>query len=151
MSTKSCTISLRVPAKVRQALERMARRSGRSLGEIGARMVEEQVRMGEFAGIEFRDTAGGRDAFLRGTRLKVWMVVKVARQFDGHAKKAAAHLSLTPGQVHAALYYAEAFPEEIQAAIEDNDSLDLTALKRRLPGLTYSGEKGNDAKQLKAA
>ena len=43
--------------------------------------------MRDFAGIEFRDTGIGRQAYLRGTRLAVWMVALVARDFgdDGAA------------------------------------------------------------------
>lgn len=151
MSGKSRTISLRVPAAVRQSLERMARRSGRSLGEIGARLLEEQVRMAEFAGIEFRDSAGGREACLRGTRLKIWMVAQVARQLDGDLKKAAAHFHVAEVQVKAALNYAEAFADEITSAIKDNESYDLTALKRLLPGLTHGGDEANRERRLKAA
>lgn len=149
MTNNSCTISLRVPVEVRHSLERMARRFGRTLGEIGSRMVEEQVRMVEFAGIEFRDTAGGREVFIRGTRVKIWMVLKVARQFAGDVNKTATHFGVTTAQIMAALNYAEAFPDEIEAAIQDNESMTFGTLKRLLPGITRSEPESGTHKQRK--
>ena len=40
--------------------------------------------------------------------------------------------------VQAAVNYAEAFPEEIQEAIAENDAVDFPALKRMLPQATAS-------------
>ncbi|MEI7732878.1 MAG: DUF433 domain-containing protein [Verrucomicrobiota bacterium] len=102
--------------------------------------------MAEFGGIEFRDTAGGREVFIRGTRLKIWMVVKVARQFGGNPQKAAAHFGITVAKITSALNYAEAFPDEIEASIQDNDGITFEALKRVLPGITHS-ENENGAHQ----
>jgi hypothetical protein len=38
--------------------------------------------------------------------------------------------------VRAAINYAEAFSEEIQEALSENDSIDLTTLKRLVPQAT---------------
>ena len=47
--------------------------------------------MRDFPGITFRDTGIGRQAYLRGTRLAVWMVALVARAYtDGYPDEIAA-------------------------------------------------------------
>ncbi|MBI4316846.1 MAG: hypothetical protein HY675_00030 [Chloroflexi bacterium] len=74
----------------------------------------------DFAFIEFRDSPVGRQAYLQGTRLAIWQIASVARDFQGDVAKTAEHLDRPQVQI-AALNYAAAFPEEIQAAIADNE------------------------------
>jgi hypothetical protein len=83
--------------------------------------------------IDFRDTAAGRQAYLLGSRLSVWMVIKIVRAHDGNIAKAAQHLRRPPLQIEAALNYAKAFPDEIEAAIKDNDSYTFEKLSQMLP------------------
>jgi hypothetical protein len=68
----SRVISCRLGEDRLQRLPRAARAMNRSPGEAAAAMVEEGLRLREFPGLEFRDTAVGRQAYLRGTRLAVW-------------------------------------------------------------------------------
>ena len=58
MSTQRTVLSLRLPQEERSRLEKLARRTGRTLGELAARMVIEGRRREDFAGIDFRETAG---------------------------------------------------------------------------------------------
>jgi len=58
----------------------------------------------------------------------------VASSYGNNAKKTAAHLQMPVEWVQAAFHYAEAFPDEIRDAIEDNDSVTPENLKRMLPG-----------------
>jgi uncharacterized protein (DUF433 family) len=85
--------------------------------------------------IDFRDTPGGRVACVQGTRLQVWWIARLARQFKADPQKVADHLDLPLAQVKAALNYAEAFPEEIATAIGDAEALTVEDLKRQLPHL----------------
>ena len=66
----------------------------------------------EFPGIGFRDSIGGREAFVLGRRIAVWEVVDVYEEV-GSVNKAANHFSWPPALVRCALAYAKAFPEEI--------------------------------------
>ena len=129
----STVVSLRVSREQSDRLRRKARRLGRSPSETGAILLEESLRRDEFAFIDFRDSTLGRQAYVQGTRLAVWMVVKVAREFGGEVEKTAAHLQRSPVQVQAALNYARAFPQEIEDAIKDNDSYDFAKVSRMLP------------------
>ena len=89
--------------------------------------------MAEFGPIVFRDSPAGRQAYVMGSSLAVWEVVFVTRDYGGDPVQTARHLHWPLVRVQAALAYAEAFPDEIEAAIADNDACDFTTLKQMLP------------------
>jgi len=66
--------------------------------------------------IEFRQTPVGRMAYVRGLRLPVWLARDTVEDCGGDAEKAAKLLRLRPLLLKAALLYAKAFPQEINAA-----------------------------------
>jgi len=119
-----------------ERLGRLARQLGRSPSETGALLVEESLRRSEFAFLDFRDSPVGRQAYVQGTSLAVWEVVLVARSYGMDRERTAAHLQWPLPRVQAALNYAAAFPDEVEAAIGDNDALDFEALSRMLPQAT---------------
>ena len=130
----SRVVSLRLRDEQMERMQRLARRLNRSVGETSALLLEEALRMAEFAFIQFRDSIVGRQAYVQGTGLAVWEVVFVARSNGMDVARAAAHLEWPENKVQAALNYAAAYPDEIQAALEDNDK-DFDELARMLPGL----------------
>jgi len=107
---------------------------GRTASETGRILLEEALRQIEFAHIEFRDSGVGRQAYIKGRRLQVWMVMLLASSYGNDVKKTAKHLQMPVDWVQAAFHYAEAFPDEIRDAIEDNDSVTPEKLMRMLPG-----------------
>ena len=135
-------ISLRVPDATAERLRTAARRAGRSLNEWGALSLEEWLRQNEFADIEFRSVGGERQACLKSA-LPVWQVVLVARSYGLDAERTAQHFGWPLRRISAAFNYYEAFPTEIDQAIEDSRAMTETALKRLLPQmetLTVSAE-----------
>jgi uncharacterized protein (DUF433 family) len=131
----SIVVSLRLPPDQAKRLRQMARRLGRSASEVGAELVGESLRRADFAFIEFRDSAAGRQAYIQGTRLAVWQAVSVLRSHEGDVAKAAAHLKWPEAKMHAAVAYTKAFPDEIEEAVRDNASFDFEKLSRLLPGI----------------
>ncbi len=132
-SAPSTVISLRLPAASTERLKRMALRHGWTTSDTSARLVEEGLRRSEFALIDFRDSPVGRQAYMQGSTLAVWEVVMVAQDYEGDVAGVAGHLEWPEAKVRAALHYAEAFPEEINAALHENDSITFDDLKRMLP------------------
>lgn len=128
-------MSIRLPSGRVESLKRLARRLDRSASETAARLVDEGLRRAEFALIEFRDTLCGRQAYLQGSRMAVWQVVALCRNYKNDVPQTAKHLNWPTAKVQAALNYAEAFPEEIENALEDSRSFDFTKLSRLLPAL----------------
>src|SRR5258705_6559013 len=114
MATKP--ISLRVDKDVKLDLENIARRFGTSPATLGADYVTEGVRTTTHPSIEFRQTPAGRMAYVRGLRLPVWLAVETVEDCSGGAEKAARLLRVPLLLLKAALLYAKAFPDEINAA-----------------------------------
>jgi len=129
----TAVVSFRVSEEQAKRLQRKARQLGRSPSETGAILLDEGLRRDEFAFIDFRDSAVGRQACIQGTRLAVWQVVSLARSYSGDVKKIADHLEWPSVKVQAALNYAAAFPEEIESAIGDSHSYDFAKISRILP------------------
>lgn len=130
---QSMVVSMRLPAESGRRLKRMASRHGWTASDASARLVEEGLRRSEFAFIDFRDSFVGRQAFLQGSTLAVWEVLLLVREYGGDAAAVALHLHWPESKVRAAIHYAEAFPEEIDEALAENDAADFQALKRMLP------------------
>lgn len=131
----STVVSLRLPPEEAIRLRQMARRMGRTASEVGAELVAESLRRSEFAFIDFRDSAGGRQACIQGTRLAVWQVISLLKTYAGNVRKTAAHLKWPEAKVHAAIAYAKAYPDEIEEALKDQASYDFLKLSRLLPGI----------------
>jgi len=130
----SKVVSLRLKDDQVERLQRAARRSGRKVSETAALMIEEGLRKREFPEIEIRETSAGREAFIRGTRLKVWHVAVHRRDGDNEAARIAESLGFHEYQIQAALDYMDAYPEEIAEALEDNNK-SFEELKRILPNI----------------
>ena len=128
-------VSVRLDPGEVEKLKQLARRVGRTPSEIGADLLSESIRRADFAFIEFRDSAAGRQAYIQGTRLAVWQAITMLRSCDGNVVKAAAHLRWPEAKMHAAIAYTKAFPSEIEEAIKENESVDFEQLSRLLPGI----------------
>jgi uncharacterized protein (DUF433 family) len=133
-TTRSIVISMRLTADSGVRLKRMATRHGWTPSDTSARLVEEGLRRSEFAFIDFRDSAAGRQAYIQGSTLAVWEIILLVRSYEGEVAAVAKHLQWPEAKVQAAVNYAEAFPQEIEEALSENAATDFGALKRMLPG-----------------
>ena len=131
--TRPVVVSMRLPAESGSRLKRMASRHGWTASDASARLVEEGLRRSEFAFIDFRDSAAGRQACIQGSTLAVWEVIFLVQSYKGNPAVVARHLRWPESKVQAAVNYAKAFPEEIESALSENANTDLEALKRMLP------------------
>ena len=127
----SRVVSLRLRDDQVSRLERHARvLGGRSVGSTAAMLLEEKLREEDNPAIDFRNTAQGRQPFLRGTRLKVWQVAMLAREFGPDAGKIARHLQIGEPETLAALAYANRYRSEIEPVVDEvmeTTETDLTA------------------------
>ena len=131
--TRSIVLSMRLPVESGKRLKRIAKRHGWTPSDASARLVEEGLRRSEFAFLDFRDSPAGRQAYIQGSTLAVWEVLLLLRSYKGNIKDVAKHLNWPEAKVRAAVNYSEAFPEEMDEAITENDSTDFNTLKRMLP------------------
>src|SRR5215831_4438177 len=115
-TTRSVVISMRLPAESGARLKRMATRHGWTPSDASARLVEEGLRRSEFAFVDFRDSAAGRQAYIQGSTLAVWEVMQLVRAYKADVTAVAKHLRWPEARVQAAANYAEAFSPEIEQA-----------------------------------
>jgi hypothetical protein len=132
-TSDSIVISMRLPVKSGQRLRRMASQHGWTPSDASARLVEEGLRRSEFAFVDFRDSAAGRQACVQGSSLAVWEIMLLARDYKNDPLKVAKHLRWPEAKVQAVFNYAKAFPDEIKRAIADNDAVDFESLSQMLP------------------
>jgi len=112
--SKTSVMTLRLAPEVARGVKLLARRFGHRPAQVGARLVEEGLRRRDFPQIELRDTVAGRVGYLAGTRFAVYWVAHAVR---GGMRPAvfAREYELPVESVQAALAYAAAFPDEIEA------------------------------------
>src|SRR6185437_16181924 len=80
---RSKVFSIRLPEESAKRLNRMANRHGWTPSEASARLVEVGLRRSEFAFVDFRDSAAGRQPFIQGSSLAVWEIILLLREYDG--------------------------------------------------------------------
>jgi uncharacterized protein (DUF433 family) len=146
----STVISMRLAPTDVQSLKRVARRWGKTPSETSARLVQEALRMEEFAHIEFRDAAAGRQAFIKGTRVSVWMLIAIANEYELDVSKSAEHLRWAPERVQAGLNYYAAFRDEIDPVLQENEAYTFEQIGRRLPGVEQFGAASSTTSRVKA-
>ena len=131
---KTAVVSVLLPRRSRQELSRLARRWGRSSGDLAGSLVEESLRTCAFANLGFRSTPAGRVPYLAGTRLAIHQVVTILRDFKGDLEKTARLLQIPLALVRSAQLYARAYAADIKQLIRDNER-GFDALQRLLPEL----------------
>jgi uncharacterized protein (DUF433 family) len=114
---------LRIPEEARSEIEATARRSRRTFSSVANEMLVEAARMRRIPGIVFADGGAGRRAKIAGTGLNVFTVVGQYREMgeDWERLREAYHW-LSELQLRAALAYAQAFPEEIDEWLREEES-----------------------------
>ncbi len=86
--------------------------------------IDEAERMRRVPGILFVDGATGRRARIAGTGIEVFEVVKRYRAVHDWADTRRFHDMLSDAEFAAARAYYEAFPDEIDAWLDDADRID---------------------------
>lgn len=132
-ASRSTVISMRLPAASGKRLKHLANRHGWTPSDTSARLVEEGLRRSEFAFIDFRDSVTGRQAYVQGSSLAVWEVILLCHGYENDLQAVAKHLQWPRAKVQAAANYAEAFAEEIDQALAENEAASFTSIKRMLP------------------
>jgi uncharacterized protein (DUF433 family) len=105
--------SCRIEADHAALLARQAKRRHLEVSTLSSLYLKEKALEEEYPGIGFRDSVGGREAYVQGHRVAVWEVVAVSHEAKTIARTAG-HFRWTPALVRCALAYAKAFPKEIE-------------------------------------
>lgn len=113
--TKSTTLPVPLTPEDRKDLDDLSRCRRTPPPALGAQFIAEGLRLARFPGIEFRNTSLGRMAYLKNSRLAIWLLRELVAQ-AGSTKKIAKLVGRSAVQLEGALRYAKAFPEELEAA-----------------------------------
>jgi len=133
------TKTLRLRPRLRAEIDRIARRTRRSFSEVTQDLIDEALRMRECPGIYFADEPAGREAKVGGTGLGVWEVIRdylAARKDERALRRSFPRLS--GAQVKACLLYYSKYPQEIDAAIDENAALTREAVQATVPGFVHT-------------
>jgi hypothetical protein len=114
--------SLRLPASVKDRLDRTAADTQEKASALAVRLIDEGLRMGEHPGVTFHDSlAHGRVACLAaGPDIAevVDVLTGLDAQGDERIAETATWFGIHPSRVRAAIGYYAAFREEIDRQIE---------------------------------
>lgn len=97
---------------------------------LAQRLVDEGLRMADHPGVIFKDGPSGRRAVL-AYGPDIWEVVKALREMDERGEAAvdaaAEVLNVAPAKIRAAMRYYGAYPQEIDAEIDQADTESVEA------------------------
>jgi uncharacterized protein (DUF433 family) len=105
--------SCRIGADDAALLSRQAKRRHLEVSTLSSLYLKEKAIEEEFPGVGFRDSIGGREAYLQGHRVAVWEVIDLYNEAKSIAR-VAEHFRWPPSLVRCALAYAKAYPAEIE-------------------------------------
>ena len=128
---KAAPFSMRLSDLTDQLVSEEAKRTRRTKGAVVEALTEEALRTRRFSGIAFRGSDWSRRPWVIGTALDVWEIVAASRSHGTPGEMAAA-TDLAEPQIRLALAYYAEFPEEIDAAIAENER-PLAGLQRQYP------------------
>jgi uncharacterized protein (DUF433 family) len=115
---KSKPFTIRLSGEVEGWLERETRRTKLPKGVLLGTLAEEAIRTRLFPGIGFRGDENSRRAWVIGTGLDVWELVEI-HEGKGRERLLAEH-NVSERQLDLALSYYDAYPREIDEALEEN-------------------------------
>ena len=104
--------SCRIGKDSASLLSRQAKRRNVEVSTLSSLYLREKALEEEFPGIGFRDSVGGREAYVLGQRVAVWEVLDVYRETRSIASTAD-HFGWPDYLVKCALAYAKTFGLEI--------------------------------------
>jgi hypothetical protein len=133
--SKTTVVNLRLGRSEQSQLRSLARQQRRTVSETAGLLVEEGLRCARFPLIEFRQTATGRVAYVKATRVPVWHIAALARDCKGDVAKVAELLGWPAYRAHAALNYACTYREEIEDQIKQAEQITFEELASQIPGL----------------
>lgn len=115
-------LTLDVAAEAGALIADTARATGRAEADVAAELLTEAAKMRRIPGVGFAEGPTGRRATLLAVGIDVFTVVGAFRSADGdwEALKQAFHW-VPEYLLRAALAYASAFPDEIEARLRDED------------------------------
>lgn len=120
------SVSYRLDSRLKERLAQRASKEGVSETSLVARLLDEGLKTSAYPGIVYRDGPAGRRAAIAGGP-DIWEVVAALRHTrkrgDARVRATAEQLGLPDRLVRAAISFAAAHAEEIEAMISRNEAV----------------------------
>jgi hypothetical protein len=105
--------SCRIDKNNAALLSRQAKRRHLEVSTLSSLYLKEKALEEEYPGVGFRDSIGGREAYVLGHRVAIWEVLEVFGELKAVAKTAQ-HFRWPPALVRSVLAFAKEFDAEVQ-------------------------------------
>ena len=119
--TKGEPFTVRFAPATQQAIEAEARRTKRTRTAVVEELADEALRTRLFPGIAFHDEFPFRDAYLLGAGIEIWELCELIEIYPDHETLVDAFPKLEQKHIDLALAYREAYRDEIDGAIAENN------------------------------
>ena len=118
----SKVVSMRLKDEQIERLNRIARKFSKKPSEAAAQLLEEAMRREEFPSVDIRGTTAGREAFVAGSRLRVYHVAIRAREGES-AAEIAESLGFLESEIAGAIAYGQRYADEMDATIAEGEAV----------------------------
>ena len=105
--------SCRIDASNAALLSRQAKRRHLEVSTLSSLYLKEKALEEEYPGVGFRDSIGGREAYVLGHRVAVWEVLEAFGELKTVAKTAQ-HFRWPPALVRSALAFSSEFAADVE-------------------------------------
>src|SRR6266567_2587451 len=99
--SKTYVMTVRLPKDLGRGVDRYSAQTGHKPAQLGAMAVDEFMRRRSFPLIDFRETAVGRVAYVKGTRFAVYWLANAVRRLHGNIERAALTWKLSTDKIRA--------------------------------------------------
>lgn len=129
---KSQPFILRLSPGLDARVSRLADQWHRSKAAVLESLADEAERCRRYPGVAFRGHESRRRAWVIGTSLDVWQIIRALQDFNGDVDRLVADGDLGRAEIILALAYQREFPDEIERAMAA-DRRDLAQLRGEYP------------------
>jgi len=127
---------MRIPKKMVEEIQGIALQSGKDFSATTKELLEEAIKMHRCPGIIFAEGVSGRRARIVGTGIDVWEVIANYKSFGEDLERLnTIYHWLTELQLRAALAYYNAYPEEVDNLIAQNENWTRESVQEKYPFL----------------
>jgi len=114
-------MNFRPTASLDRRLRAIAARTGLTRTAVLESLADEAERTRRYPGLGFRGSDLSRSAWVIGTGLDVWEIVRAVRDFGDDPKKMAAETEVSERAIRIALAYYREFKDEVDVALSLGD------------------------------
>jgi uncharacterized protein (DUF433 family) len=120
---RSVQKSLRIPRETVRRIAALAEAADRDFSSTTNELLEEALRLRRCPGIVFTWGPSGRRATVAGSGIDVWEAIAKLKLLGGNHSRLRRHYHwLSEAQLRAALSYYQAFPQEIDRRLEQEEA-----------------------------